>query len=65
MKIEVKRIVKNRHTGEERAFIDEIDTKDVQCLYKDKFGVYLSLTSGYLIKVEDVTLSELQNQLGY
>ncbi len=61
--IRVKRKIKHRDTGVEREFIDEIKVKEIQCIYKDRFGVYLSLTTGFLIKVEELTIDELQSEL--
>ena len=51
MKVRFMRIVVNRETKEEIQVPAEIDTEEVQCVYKDRNGVLLSLTSGNLLKV--------------
>lgn len=60
MKIHYRRIVKDRETKEDKVILHEIRKSDVQCVYKDRNGVFLSLTSGILIKT-DHTYEEMTN----
>ena len=51
MKVRLMRIVKDRETKKDIEIPAEIDVDEVQCVYKDQNGTFLSLTSGYVIKV--------------
>lgn len=58
MRIHLRRLVKDRITKEEIVIAEEVRRKDLQCIYKDQYGVFLSMRSGMLIKV-DHTLREM------
>ena len=51
MKYRLLKIVRDREMEENIEIPTEIDSNDVQCVYKDQNGVSLSLTSGYTVKV--------------
>ena len=51
MKVRLLKIVRDRETKEEISVEAEVDTDDVQCVYRDRNGVLLALTSGYTVKV--------------
>jgi len=51
MKVRLMRIVKDRETKKDIEIPAEIDMDEVQCVYRDRNGVSLSLTSGYVVKV--------------
>jgi len=58
MKIRLLRIVRDKVTKEEIQVPSEVDTEEVQCVYKDRNGVSLSLKNGYTVKVAH-TLEEM------
>ena len=62
-KIHFIRINVNKDTGEETHLTDELYADQIQCLYKDRKGVYISTKQGYLIKVNH-TIEELEGALG-
>ena len=62
MKINLRRIIKATEVITEEKYdkivTQEVSTIDVQCVYKDQNGVFLSLKSGRVFKV-DHTLREM------
>ena len=56
------RLIKDRDTGEEEGISDKIEFKNIQCLYKDRNGTWLVLSTGYMIKTAH-TMSELEGHI--
>ena len=52
MKIRLLRLVKDWKTKEEKQILEEVKTEWVQCVYRDRNGVFLSLDNGFTIKVD-------------
>jgi len=52
MKIRLLRLIKDWKKNEEKQIPEEIKVEWVQCVYKDRNGVFLSLDNGFTIKVD-------------
>lgn len=63
LKSVIRRIVLDRDTKEEVVIGLEVGRRDILCLYKDRNGVFISLSNGRVVKA-DHTLRELQRIFG-
>ena len=52
MKVHLRRIVRNKDTKEEIIVNSEVRQEDVQCIFKDKYRVLVSLKNGMAIRVD-------------
>ena len=60
MKVRLLKVIRNKETKEETSVETEIDSDEVQCVYRDRNGVLISLKNGYLVKV-DHSYQEMAN----
>lgn len=62
MNIKLKAIKKNNETNKEEPYDLSINTKDIACLYKDKYGVAITTYGGKFYRVNH-SIEELQELL--
>ena len=62
MRVKLEGIRKNRDTDQEELYELNINTKDIACLYKDRYGVAVTTHGGKFYRVNH-TLKELEQEL--
>ena len=55
-------IGRDKESGEETRYELRVQKKDISCLYKDRYGVYICTTGSKMMKVEH-TLKELEKEM--
>jgi len=60
MKVRLLRVSINKETKEEVQIPMDVDTEEVQCVYKDRNGVSVSLKNGFVFKVAH-SLKEMED----
>ena len=61
--IEVERTIICKDSGEDKTFFQEIELDTVQCVYKDRNGVAITLKNGKLIRPDNYGFNQLVRAL--